>query len=336
MIGTRKKNHTMTTASRSRLLLSFLILTQINAQSLPGCYPAWQSQSTYAASTIVSLSTLTNELLGTYADYNYECISDPVELAQYCGQEGFQPGLNGDTGAWNVVWTQLSECSGTAVLSPPTPSPTLSLWDGTGCPPDYEINTAYDENDRVVGEDGNVYQCKPFPYSGSCGQSGFEPGQDGSSWKEVWTQLGSCQGTISPTTSPNYNLPVFGGCPEAFSSDSVYEEGDLVSFQNIVFKCLPFPYSAWCSHELYAPATTTQNWQNAWEMTGTCDGTMSPTASPAFDALVDVNGCPDEYVEGSVYEGGDRVTLVIEDGRGIVYKCADEWRKYIPASLFQS
>jgi hypothetical protein len=39
-------------------------------------------------------------------------------------------------------------------------------------------------------------------------------------------------------------------------------------------------------------------------------------------------GCPGVYdANGGDYGGGDRVTLVIEVGRGVVYKCAEEWRE---------
>lgn len=231
------------------------------------------------------------------------------------------------------MWTKLSECEGNAVLDPPTASPTFDRWDGVGCPELYETYTEYKEGDIVKGMDGNVYQCKPFPYSGSCSQKGFEPGSSTSRWSEAWNLLGSCVGTIAPTSSPNYNLAAFGGCPDEYSTSGVYEEGDLVASNGIVFKCRPFPYSAWCSHDAYAPKHTANNTENvgsqAWDVMGVCEGTMSPTSSPAFDSLVDIDGCPDGYEVDREYVGGERVTLYIEEGRGVVYKCADEWREYL-------
>ena len=130
---------------------------------------------------------------------------------------------------------------------------------------------------------------------------------------------------MSPTSSPNYGLPVFGGCPEEYSESAVYEGGDKVSHNGLVYKCRVYPYSAWCSHDSYAPSA--ENGKDAWEVLGTCQGSMSPTGSPVFDVLVDVDGCPEKYVEGKGYEASDRVTLFLEAGRGIVYGCADQWRK---------
>ena len=210
-----------------------------------------------------------------------------------------------------------------ALSLPPTNAPTLSKWNGVGCPDAFVISAVYAENDTVVGLDGNVYKCKAFPYSGNCGQVGFEPGS-ATSWKESWTLLGSCDGTISPSSSPIYATH-FGGCPEAFSHDVVYEAGDKVSYSGVAFECKPHPYSSWCSHNDFGP--NTEAGKQAWTNLGSYEGSMSPTASPAFDALEDVAGCPEEYDKNEEFLGGERVTLGIGDGRGIVYKCAEYWRK---------
>jgi hypothetical protein len=61
------------------------------------------------------------------------------------------------------VWTNLGECSGNAVVSPPTASPSLSLWSGGGCPENYVYGVLYEGGGKALGEDGNVYECKPFP-----------------------------------------------------------------------------------------------------------------------------------------------------------------------------
>jgi hypothetical protein len=246
---------------------------------------------------------------------------------------GFTPGINGELGDWNLVWTQLDECTGTAVLDPPSSSPTRSLWNGIGCPDAFMTGVEYKEGDRVE-VNNNVYKCKPFPYSGSCGQAGFEPGSPSSSWKEAWTLLGSCRGTISPTSSPNYNLVTFGGCPSEYSTSVHYKAGDLVSSNGVVFRCRPFPYSSWCSHDGYAPHTGSDATRNAgsaaWETLGVCDGTMSPTSAPNFDTLADLSGCPMEWVEGGGedFVGGEKVTLSVGGGRGVVYQCAEQWREY--------
>lgn len=291
--------------------------------ALPGCHPTWEITPLYAPSTLVSHLTLVNSTTNTHKTYNYQCKSSP--LNQYCGQVGYEPGLNGELGAWNLVWTNVGECSGVASTGRPTNAPTKARWSGVGCPKVFDEDEVYAEGEKVKGEDGYVYECKPFPYSGYCGQAGFEPGKVGSAWTEAWTLLGSCSGTIEPTSSPNYDLAAFGGCPDEFDAAVTYEAGDKVAYNGIAFQCKEYPYSAWCSHDSYAPLSTLG--KEAWEVLGTCEGTMRPTSSPVFDELVDVDGCPDDFVEGTQYEAGDRVTLPLDGDRGVVYKCPDSWRE---------
>ncbi|MFA0811557.1 N-acetylglucosamine-binding protein GbpA [Microbulbifer epialgicus] len=52
---------------------------------------------------------------------------------------------------------------------------------------------SYSAGTKVKGSDGNIYQCKPFPYSGYCVQwsqsaTQFEPGT-GSDWQLAWDRL---------------------------------------------------------------------------------------------------------------------------------------------------
>ena len=42
-----------------------------------------------------------------------------------------------------------------------------------------------------VQDGGNAYKCKPWPYSGWCGQAGYEPGV-GAAWQDAWVLLGPC------------------------------------------------------------------------------------------------------------------------------------------------
>ena len=317
---------TKTQTSKRDLNLELVLLVRKPKDimtTLPGCYPAWQPYSTYAPQTVVSHNTLINATYSLYKKYNYRCRESPLDT--FCGQVGYQPGLNGDAGAWNLVWTQVSECDGVATLDPPTSSPIMPVWDGVGCPDLYETYRVYKEKELVVGEDGYVYQCRLYPYSGSCGQKGFEPGSSSSSWVEAWDRLGSCEGTMSPTSSPVFDLTMFGGCPGEYSKSGVYDGGDLVSLNGIVYRCNPFPYSAWCSHDDYTPDSKVG--EDAWEVLGLCEGTLAPTSSPAFDTLGDVAGCPGGWDESVEYEGGDKVTLFIEEGRGVVYACANDWRE---------
>ena len=56
--------------------------------------------------------------------------------------------------------------------------------------PAYVPNTIYQGGDKVTNA-GGIYQCKPFPYSGWCGQApaAYAPGQ-GFAWSDAWDKIG--------------------------------------------------------------------------------------------------------------------------------------------------
>lgn len=54
--------------------------------------------------------------------------------------------------------------------------------------PTYTAGTAYNEGDIVVGKDNALYQCKPWPYSGWCSNSGYAPG-DSLYWQDAWNKI---------------------------------------------------------------------------------------------------------------------------------------------------
>jgi hypothetical protein len=45
--------------------------------------------------------------------------------------------------------------------------------------------------DARVQHGGKAYQCKPWPYSGWCGQAGYEPGVT-ASWSDAWILVDTC------------------------------------------------------------------------------------------------------------------------------------------------
>ena len=121
-----------------------------------------------------------------------------------------------------------------------------------------------------------VYQCAAAPNNLFCGQNGYEPGT-GQYWETVWTMLGSCTGTISPTSSPSYSsLTNGGGCPGAWEA-GVYEENDRVSKDGLIFQCAAFPMSGFCGQAGYEPLADdgTEYWKDAWTVVGYCSGTIS-------------------------------------------------------------
>lgn len=58
---------------------------------------------------------------------------------------------------------------------------------GGGQHPAYQPGTAY-QGGEIVSHGGKLYQCKPFPYAGWCGQApaAYEPGK-GWAWQDAWT-----------------------------------------------------------------------------------------------------------------------------------------------------
>mmetsp|Transcript_33191 Transcript_33191/g.75125 ORF Transcript_33191/g.75125 Transcript_33191/m.75125 type:complete len:591 (+) Transcript_33191:109-1881(+) len=290
-----------------------------------GCPGAFVAGTDYAAAEKVSLA-------GTAYTAVYECAAAPNN--QFCGKAGYEPG----TGQyWAVVWTLLGSCSGTIS---PTSSPNYStLTDAGGCPDPWEAGVnKYEENDRV-SKNGLVFQCAAFPFSGFCGQTGYEPMNDDGTeyWKDAWTVVGHCEGTISPTATPSFdpNNHV-GGCPDEWvgGTNTAYEEGDMVSItvsttplQKIAYTCKAWPWSGFCG--LYAPNSGLQEDQQGWTMNGGCSGTIAPTTAPTFATLSLVaGGCPPDYDESNLstsgIEAGDQVSLVVSAApteRRVVYEC---------------
>ncbi|KAL7505052.1 hypothetical protein ACHAXN_002580 [Cyclotella atomus] len=114
----------------------------------------------------------------------------------------------------------------------PTTSPAFSaLKDHNGCPDAYVKSRKYDANDKVASEVSNtqslVWQCSGDVHrSQYCSQ--FEPDHD---YKLAWNLIGYWDGTMSPTSSPNFSTlkEVGDGCPKAYNAATIYEEGDAVS-----------------------------------------------------------------------------------------------------------
>ena len=75
----------------------------------------------------------------------------------------------------------------------------------------------------------------------------------------------------------------------------------------------------------FEPGNNDLHSNHAWTRIGTCQGTLTPTASPVYEALQDLGGCPKAYGEGNwveedfFYEAGDVVSK-----NGLVFECR-EW-----------
>ena len=174
-----------------------------------------------------------------------------------------------------AAWKDKGECdpslAPSSVASGQTDISNHPKWTGEGCPKPWVAGTVYAPGD-LVQRDDMVWKCLDAGFSSFCGQSGFKPG-DGDSmfWKQAWVLLGSCDGTISPSTSPNFiSLGDAGGCPDEYQNGIKYESGDKVSMHGIVYACKSWPNSQRCSMDGYEPAGP--NSAEAWTILGHCDG----------------------------------------------------------------
>ena len=119
-----------------------------------------------------------------------------------------------------------------------------------------DSKSSYSAGDLVLGTDGNVYQCKPWPYSGWCRGWGlyYAPGT-GLAWSDAWIFIGPAGGGAPPTPAADYVYPDGRGG---------YQNGVLVSgTDGNVYRCL---VGGWCngSPYYYAPGTGLA-WSSAWQ-----------------------------------------------------------------------
>ena len=72
----------------------------------------------------------------------------------------------------------------------------------------------------------------------------------------------------------------------------------------MVFECKSSTYGR-CSQAGYQPDD--MNWDQAWDLLGSCTGTIAPTASPMG---VVGGACPDEFSTSTSYSIGDVVSKI--------------------------
>jgi hypothetical protein len=159
----------------------------------------------------------------------------------------------------------------------------VSLQDTAGCPNEYSSSLTYEPGDRVAvfidSDRAVVWECNQYPIGPYCNQ--FSPIHE---TQTGWRMIGSCSGTIAPTSSPNYvSLEIGDGCPEEYSESNAYEIGDVVMavasqnpLRQMIFECKS-PYCNAGSN--YGPAS--ENADLGWTLKGHCTGTIAPTSSPA-------------------------------------------------------
>ena len=294
-----------------------------------GCPGAYVAGTAYAAGDVVSTKTA-----GMPYTRVFKCTGEPNN--QFCGKSGYEPGI----GLYSSnAWTELGNCVGSLA---PTDSPNFDVLKGVGgCPLKYSSSGTYTEGDEV-SKDGFVYVCNALPNGLYCPVAAYEPGVDSPGlgatpyWKTAWTIKGVCDGTKTPTSSPNFDvLPLVGGCPAKWElkvSPNKYEEADTVAVGNIVYRCKGWPQGGHCGQAGYEPGKDypgmgqTPYWKDAWTVAGYCDGSMGPTSSPSFALKNIIGACPDDWEKRAhplKYEEGDMVSVTVSKSpeRKYAYTC---------------
>lgn len=138
--------------------------------------PAWSSTGVYTAGNQVS----------------YQGV---VYKARWW-TSGANPSQNNGVDGSGKVWGIIS-CGSSPAPTPtptptvvPTPTPTPIPTSNPGNYPLYQGGTgSYVAGSIVQGTDGNIYECKPWPYSGWCNGAAvaYAPGT-GSHWQSAWTK----------------------------------------------------------------------------------------------------------------------------------------------------
>jgi hypothetical protein len=115
----------------------------------------------------------------------------------------------------------------------------------------------YEPGERVMVE-GNLYDCKPWPFSGWCGiGDAYEPGV-GWAWREAWTLVGACDDA---------------SC-QGVAAWSLGTQASAVQVEGMKYAC---KVPGWCANPnaTYAPGAA--HGQLAWSRVGKCGTAPSST-----------------------------------------------------------
>src|SRR6202012_4326117 len=98
------------------------------------------------------------------------------------------------TGIYTVTVVATDDAGGTTTSAAVAITVTANAGtDDCGTIPQYVSTGGNYVAGSIVKNDGNQYQCKPWPYSGWCAiaPSYYAPGT-GTNWTDAWTLIGSC------------------------------------------------------------------------------------------------------------------------------------------------
>ena len=141
---------------------------------------------------------------------------------------------------------------------------------------------------QLASRDGLIYECKPFPFNGWCGD--YEPGNTAKPWSDAWILVGECfdnnplpvqevmeEQNAAAAVENNADEPLedradgFPPCSISppFSTLEIYYAQDIVYSKGMIYKCQDAPAAAWCSFGGYEPGSG-MYWSMAWEEVGDC------------------------------------------------------------------
>lgn len=233
------------------------VATTIDPWEKTGCPEAYDSSATYEEESEVSLDDVVYRCK-IFPDNGFCNLHNPYSYYGYLG------------------WETLGSCKGTIVptsiptsfpTSSPSYGPTYPKWEKVGCPQEFDESLGTDYDDlETVARDEVVYECKAWPSSARCKQAGYEPGT-GEDWGAAWTVLGSCDGTLIPTSSPTPED--FSDCSApAYDTSASYVAGDQVQADGEIHECRGGVWVLWCNNPAYMPGTTAG--QDVWNNVGSC------------------------------------------------------------------
>ncbi|KAL7464842.1 hypothetical protein ACHAXS_005171, partial [Conticribra weissflogii] len=249
-----------------------------SAPGLGACYDDYIGGAIYEAGEKVTVDTTT-----------YECKAYPLSL--YCKDPSFKPGE--PSGYWKHAWIKVENCNRSLdrVIDTSDRDPSKNLGD---CPEEIRVGNYYVEGDRV-SKDEIVYECRAWPYSGFCGEVGYEPQSKvyGDAWKQAWMEVGWCTSyhslthrtptttttttTSSQTTttsSSSASVSALGACYADYLGGKAYQAGDKVTVDTITYECKAYPLSLYCKDWSFKPGETSGYWKHAWIKISSCDRSL--------------------------------------------------------------
>src|SRR6266542_2984885 len=208
--------------------------------------------------------------------------------------------------------------------------------------PQWTVKT-YVGGDRVQNH-AVAYECKPFPFSGWCGQIGYEPGV-AAAWADAWIRVDDCGGTSTGaggSTGSGGNTGSGGTndagttstcdptsdncCPETGFTEQVLTNGpDTVSIAqpNVCIRALDGSDTIMAGPSGYVAGGAGDDTINAWSGGTVIPGPGTDTVSVSGGATVKIfDLC--EAPSGEHLDGGGNGTLITPvsladlEARGVV------------------